>query len=837
MTLPAVLAELRALVTQRMAGIHAALLDQADDALFDLASRSSASRDQQDYLDAMRELRRERAAVTQRLRESLLADFDSGPSEPVAAEQPPDQLSLVAVDDLELQLAGERLAATLERQYGRSLHGLAQAMLKVSGQARPPLSPLALAKGLTGALSSLHIPLTGQLVILKLFERQLGSEFGNLLNQLIKKLSEHGIELPRDGVRAGQPVRPASRPAARADAESADPVSTTADSESEDDSWTPETVERRDQNELAEDVAASGSIMLLHALRDMFSSYFGGSDKSNGNGHLQGEATAAVSAATTRMGEATSAAARSTPGGAQLDHRPAALAAEQVLAALAYMQQHPPAGLFRAVDDRSAELGDLLKFELLHCARDTLGLSIAGGLRQADAQGLTLVGMLFDVLLDQGDFSDAVRRQLIAVSVPYTKVALLDQQMFAHRTHPARRLLNMLADACDGNQGETRTERELLMRVEAVIKRLNKEFDRDTEIFNELEQRFARVMEQRVQRSRLVERRTAESLQGRERLEDARLTASLEVSSLMGGHQVPEAIEQFVRRDWSHHLAMVLLREGEDSQAFRNARRIGVDLMIAVHACALGAPIPQELGAKLKPVMQSTGRHSVDDILQAMQTLHGAPPSTVANIDRVGGDSPADQQAIQRRLLAMREQRAKAAGLAPRAPTTDSAAPAARAGAEPTAPVAASSNVNTIDQQVAASAQDPAFEIVETATVVAGGSPELNGDLALEIDATQVSPADIERVNRLKPGQWVDLIDAHGVQHAAKLSWISPLSQRILFVNRGGTRLCLLSPPEAAALITQGKLRSQTADQPFDRALVNVMARIRENVELAHPKE
>ena len=781
--------------------------------------------------------------MAQRLREAVLADFDG--SEPVAEASAPalEQLSLIAIGDLELQLAAERLAASLERQHGRGLQDLALAMQRVHGQERPPLNPLALAQGLIQALGPLHVPLAGQLVILKLFERQLGTELAALLAALGAKLAEHGIQVSAQPRPKPRVIRQASSGGGQRAVASQNADAPTEPSEPEaDHGWSPETVEPLDQRDRAEEAATSGSIVLLNALRDMFSGYFG----SHGNG----QAGSVELGSSAQPGEGLAApAGTNRTGGRRSESGPAPLNQEQVLSALAYMQQHPPSGLFRAVDDRSAELGDFLKFELLHCARDILGLPIGGGLLQADAQGLTLVGMLFDVLLDQGDFSNGVRHQLIAISVPYTKVALLDQQMFAHRSHPARRLLNMLAEACDGNQGETRTERELLLRVEAVIKRLNKEFDRDNEIFSELEQRFSRVMSQREQRSNLLERRTAESLKGRERLEDARMLASLEVSSLMGGHQVPEPIEHFMRHDWSHHLAMVVLREGEDSEAFRNARRIGVDLMIAMHACAQGAAVPAHLAAKLKPVMQSTGGHGIDEVVEALKVLASGTPSSAAAvvIDQVGGDTAADQQAIQRRLLAMRDQRAEAAGLSPAKRTTTEPPAnqeAAAAGSEQTTvelPEPAL-EIDATQSEAAAHADGSGngngFEIVEAPiTVAAAGSTEHSGDLQLMIDATQVSPGGVEQVNALKPGQWVDLIDAQGTHHAAKLSWISPMSQRILFVNRGGSRLCLLSPAEAAALITQGKMKPHAADQPFDRALVDVLSRIRENAEFAHPKE
>ena len=53
--------------------------------------------------------------------------------------------------------------------------------------------------------------------------------------------------------------------------------------------------------------------------------------------------------------------------------------------------------------------------------------------------------------------------------VPFVKVALLDRRMFVQKTHPAARLLNVLAEACEGNSGESAAERTLMAKVEEVV--------------------------------------------------------------------------------------------------------------------------------------------------------------------------------------------------------------------------------------------------------------------------------------------------------------------------------------------------------------------------------
>src|SRR3546814_1836524 len=83
--------------------------------------------------------------------------------------------------------------------------------------------------------------------------------------------------------------------------------------------------------------------------------------------------------------------------------------------------------------------------------------------------------MLFDVLLDERQLKGSARELIGRMVVPFIKVALLDRRMFLRKEHPARRLLNSVAEACEGNEGETPAERTLLAKAEEVVQRRSEE--------------------------------------------------------------------------------------------------------------------------------------------------------------------------------------------------------------------------------------------------------------------------------------------------------------------------------------------------------------------------
>lgn len=856
MHVPPLLVDLRTLAVQRFGWLAGQLLDQGDDALFNLASRSVSGTDQQDYLDAMRRLRMQRSAIekgfSQRVVDPLaLAPVSSKPSGDGEAAMPriAGQLSLVAVDELEEQLAGERLAIAVARRHADALIRFGMALAEVwqqppidDDEEANPLSPLRIARALGESLHLAELPVAARLVIFKLFERLLLAEYGNLVGELNAFLHSRGIRaaaLPAAQLRRPQAIGRAPAPPRRS-AASATAGGAEADAAGEADSAAAagETGGGAGGGEGASDT-------WFRAMAEIFANYFGqgmagaaGGEPGASGGYpaaagspgqpagLPGGLAQGFPAGMPRPG--------ALPPGATGYPPPPTPAADSgtvergaLLAALARLQHTTSRGLQRAAGNRQAELGELLKTELLvEVQRDggPAGLRLSG----SDDQALTLVGMLFDVLLDQGRFSDEVRRQMVRALPAYARVALLDQQLFAHRTHPARRLLNALAEACDGNKGETAAERELLLRATAAVDRLVKEYDGDTQLFVQLDEHFERAVQQQRKRASLAERRTAESQRGRERLEEARMTASLEIAALTGGRHPPLPVDEFLRRDWGHHLTMVLLREGEESDTYRSARQIGVDLWKAMLGAERGEDPPAALADALAVVARSTGRDHGSEILAALQSLkpNAAPAPRAADTRPAAA---AVKPPVQEAAVAARAPAPPAAVTRSESPAITRPAPAANESAVVQAAPAslATAQVPPAPPAVAAAAAPPSagFEIVSGQ---GGGGPELpTGDLRLAIDPTQVSPADIARVRALALGSWVDLVDAEGMSQPAKLSWVSPISQRMLFVNRSGARLCLLSPSECAALITQGKMQPRSEDAAFDRAMVGLLGRLR----------
>ncbi len=97
--------------------------------------------------------------------------------------------------------------------------------------------------------------------------------------------------------------------------------------------------------------------------------------------------------------------------------------------------------------------------------------------------------------------------------------------------------------------------------------------------------------------------------------------------------------------------------------------------------------------------------------------------------------------------------------------------------------------------------------------------------------STEVDADDLPLLRALKVGDWISLAGEDGKLAPAKLAWISPISSRLMFVNRRGVRMLVASVDELAALKKIGKLQlRETHGGAFEDALQRMVGRLKKDI-------
>jgi hypothetical protein len=103
-------------------------------------------------------------------------------------------------------------------------------------------------------------------------------------------------------------------------------------------------------------------------------------------------------------------------------------------------------------------------------------------------------------------------------------------------------------------------------------------------------------------------------------------------------------------------------------------------------------------------------------------------------------------------------------------------------------------------------------------------------DMSVDIDADS-----LQAVRDLKVGNWVEFIDEQGTRERAKLSWISPISGKYLFVNRRGLKVADRTAVQLATELHDQRAIILEEVPLFDRALDAIVDRLR-NAQLGTPQ-
>ncbi|HEY3520904.1 MAG TPA: DUF1631 family protein, partial [Rhodanobacteraceae bacterium] len=181
-----------------------------------------------------------------------------------------------------------------------------------------------------------------------------------------------------------------------------------------------------------------------------------------------------------------------------------------------------------------------------------------------------LISLLFDRLMDETRSGGSAQNLLSRLQVPLLRAALADRSFFTRRAHPARRLLNTVAETANTwmDTGEGEADTALADKLHRTVDKVLGEFSGDLSLFEKLVDELDSHVHTLKRRAEISERRQLEAAQGRDRLEQARARAASAIGERLAGRKVPPLTRALLEQAWCDALALAILRHGEDSEAF-----------------------------------------------------------------------------------------------------------------------------------------------------------------------------------------------------------------------------------------------------------------------------
>ena len=544
-----------------------AFFDGLDDALFDLADKAESNQKQEEYFTAMRQIRLVQGDIKKKFTQKIVTDFDNFWKKPSAKSFPrletnndksldieESELSLLQNADLEEDIAIKRISGRSQSVCGNEVGKLSTRfahMLGIESEAKldnPPDSDNVI-NHLKAVISPLPVSIPIKLVIYKQYEKQAVNSLFLLYQSLNKQLIENGI-LPKI------PYKTRSAKTA-ADRESNNRVSKNSQNLN-----LPlnEAVEQQinHQGQMSSGLDNTGGD-LFTSLRQLLT-------RSNNNSNENNLASSVMPTA---------------------DEQLTGVADHQTLLSALSSLQHQQAVI------TISEHGDIALPEVRPTLIQTLNAGgNVNGINQTisplDNDTLDIMDLLFEFILEDKNIPLPMLGLLAGLQIPMLKIAITDKSFFQHKNHPARRLLNNLAQAATGwTQTKNYEQDPLYKHIDNIVTNLISNFETDIQIFDHINEELVDFATQQQQSSEAIEKLTAETSQGQERVKLAQSHVDKVIHDLyVEASPVPKVIVSLIEDGWKQSLRLRLIQKGEESEEWLTSISLIKQLLSSVKPTA-----------------------------------------------------------------------------------------------------------------------------------------------------------------------------------------------------------------------------------------------------------
>jgi Protein of unknown function (DUF1631) len=800
--LPAPLIDMKDKGQQGLQPLLQALFDNIDDALFELADRAEHNTEQNMYFESMREVRIKRRGMEIGFARELDGAFErllAGTGVPPVlthSKQPEvgisaDSLSLVGDDELEELVAADTMVAKSERQFNQELKQLTTRMdtlidVQAVTDKNNPFSPAVVCQAFIAVCRGLDIDIKARLVLFKLFDRYVMNGLGSVYTLCNVLLVENGI-LPNL-------ARRHSRNSARNPA----------------------------TNDSAE--VSSPSVQQEDVFADL-----------QGLLHRQQQEPASSGPATNGL---------VAPGQAPQIPRESLLQLLQTVqqALLPILDRQQQAALAGASPEQLSI--QLALSKILSAKMPSKPMSIG----QVDDDAINLVAMLFQFILDDRNLAAPMKALIARLQIPIIKVAMLDKSFFSKGGHPARKLLNEIAQACLGWTASQHIDRDpLYCKVSSVVNRLLGEFDGDVAIFHDILADFVAFVEMDKRRSNLVEQRTVNAEDGKAKFEIARSKVQAALNERVTGKLLPQVVVTLLESAWSNVLFLVYLKEGEEDKNWQESLQVVDDLLWSVAPMVdadsrkrLLKMVP-DLLKKLRLGLNKIGYNpfEMNELFADLEVIHLSQLKELNTVQREAPAPPqkaAQTKVIEEALDQMLEQRsADEVSLE----ALDAELDQQLAEFDALGDLVSQSTDDELKQSPAVvpslplppaePAQDKFSRQVVDKLQASSVSPEPAAELSKEL-AKELPAADpcLARVDAMSTGNWVELHQDDEKKFRCRLAAIIRSTGKYIFVNRSGMKVAEYSRMSLAQALKQGLVSALDEGLLFDRALESVIGNLRD---------
>lgn len=219
--------------------------------------------------------------------------------------------------------------------------------------------------------------------------------------------------------------------------------------------------------------------------------------------------------------------------------------------------------------------------------------------------------------------SDAAISNLLSrLQVPLVRLALQDRGFFVRNEHPARQLLNAVAEAGAHWVPRDEADPQLNDQLRRAVDHVVENFDGDAGVFESANVQLQDHLRAMARKAEVAERRHVEAARGKEKLVLAKRHATEAIEDIVRDQKLPKFVNTLLSQAWTDVLTLTLLRSGDESEEWQRqleATRAIVD----ANASGQRGLVSGALGEDIEAALTQVGYHVEDAGAISRQLVSG----------------------------------------------------------------------------------------------------------------------------------------------------------------------------------------------------------------------
>jgi len=589
--------ELKNSLNFHLKDLFTSFFNNADTALFELANEASNNEEQKQYFDLLHSIRSDKANLSRGLSDALrsylkpITALSPAAADEIDDDDDDDELSLVSQDTMDELVIINTIAGKSYDKFSESINHLSIRLEFLAEQTpmiftKDALIPLHFCESFQQTITILDISTADKLILYKLFDNEVASQLNVLYDKLNNLLIEAGV-LPK--IKRKTP----HQEHAHNGGHDSDEYVTDEDAEHENEQHIQGSSGSGrsgggNRGSVSSGATTGGSSGATAGGSSGENTAAEGSDSSS-SGSMQGGSSGGSNDQPASMSETekynqqlVEKYGQKNIGGYPIDRasdiirdyigsdtadagsmegNPQFYGHKDVLSALTQMQnvtqqqiQEAPATVER-IDAAS------IKQALLSTIASQQGGTITKQINQVIEKTIDFIKLIFDAIIEDDSISDTIKALLLTLQIPVIKASMLDQEFFVNDDHPARELLDKIAEL---SVGVTEHSDPLYIQLHEIIKDLLLHYSDDIDAFVIALNKVKAIISQRESEAEEKEQEAQEQVQK----EHARKIVLWELRKCTLEKKLPSLVHKLILKLWPTLMFNHYIKHGKQNDGW-----------------------------------------------------------------------------------------------------------------------------------------------------------------------------------------------------------------------------------------------------------------------------